>query len=476
MKTPCSLVLFRNDLRLADNPALLSAIERGDTVIPVYVWPADTEGKWAIGEAARWWLHHSLVDLIGQLGALGSRLVIKKGGDLEQLRTLIRETGAYTVRWNRRYDPEGTADDQHMMAALREDGIAVEQSNGNVLFEPDTVQTCSGSHYQVFTSFWRACQSKPGPQYPSMPPDTLKGPDRWPNGLTVEGLNLLPDHEWDDGLGGNWKPGETSAKKQLEQISGRVVDDYALYRDQPCFAGTSRLSAHLHFGEISASQIWQTICASSPNESRKAYLRQLGWRDFSIHVLFHRPETVDRPLKTEFAAFPWRKDDRALRAWQQGRTGYPLVDAGMRELRRTGWMHNRVRMVAGSFLVKQLLISWQEGARWFWNSLVDADLANNTMGWQWVAGCGADAAPYFRVFNPIIQSKRFDADGGYIRRWVPELARLPDKHLHTPWESPSGVLADAGVVLGKTYPVPIIDHSMARKRAIDAYLQMRKLS
>ncbi|MEI6085179.1 MAG: deoxyribodipyrimidine photo-lyase [Verrucomicrobiota bacterium] len=412
-----SIVWFRLDLRLADNPALAAAAKLGQ-VVPVFIWAPEEEGAWPPGAASRWWLHHSLKALAKDLGGL----VIRRGPSLDALRQLVKETGATAVFWNRRYEPALIARDTRVKQALLADGLTVESFNSALLFEPWEIKTGAGGPYKVFTPFYRAClKKKVGGA--SMPRPYRVAALR-PLPPSVE-LDLLPKLDWAKGF--NWQPGEAGARKQLAAFSPK---GYLEKRDLPAITGTSRLSPHLHFGEISPRQAWE-----AGNED---YRRQLIWREFAHHLLYHFPATTDKPLKPQFEKFPWRKDAKGLRAWQRGETGFPIVDAGMKELWTTGWMHNRVRMVAASFLVKDLLIPWQEGARWFWDTLVDADLANNTLGWQWVAGCGADAAPFFRIFNPTAQAERFDPRGEYVRRWVPQ-------------------------------PVPpILDHASARLRALAA--------
>jgi deoxyribodipyrimidine photo-lyase len=469
------IVWFRQDLRVIDHPALTAAVDRGDVIIPVYIWSPEEEGDWPMGAAGRWWLHHALARLDEALQGLGSCLVLRKGTSLEVLRTLISQTRANRVCWCRRYAPAGIVQDNRIMTSLQTAGTDVEQYGGHVLFEPESVQTQSGNFYQVFSPFWKACLSLPEPEKPLEAPEALHAPDHFPDSLSLDQLALLPEINWTEGMRSVWQSGRASAMERLDHFIGNAVSAYPTARDRPDILGTSRLSPHLHFGEISVRQIWYAVRRRAP-DTGAAYLRQLGWRDFSTHLLFHVPETTDAPLKPEFESFEWREDKALLCAWQQGHTGYPLVDAGMRELWATGWMHNRVRMVAASFLVKHLRISWIEGARWFWNTLVDADLANNTMGWQWVAGCGADAAPYFRIFNPILQSKKYDPSGSYIRRWVPELAALSDTHIHIPWKASKSDLTAGAVILGETYPKPIVDHMTERDRALSAYQQMKDRS
>jgi deoxyribodipyrimidine photo-lyase len=386
------------------------------------------------------------------------------------------ETGATAVLWNRRYEPAIRDRDAKVEAALRADGLQVESFNAALLHEPWTIQNQSGRPFQVFTPFWRHCLSHPDP--PEVQPETqhLSAPAKWPSSLALGELALEPRINWADGLRAAWQPGEAGAKTNLRLFVANGFADYSEQRDRPDLAGTSRLSPHLHFGEISPRQIWRSLKRMAAKRGLSLvqwrgsqFLAELGWREFSHHLLYHFPRTPTEPLRSPFRKFPWRKASACLKAWQRGCTGFPIVDAGMRELWSTGWMHNRVRMIVASFLVKDLLISWQEGARWFWDTLVDADLAQNTLGWQWVAGCGADAAPFFRVFNPVTQGASFDPAGVYIRRWCPELARLPAKWIHRPHQAPPAVLRAAAVELGRDYPQPIVSHAIAREVALEAY-------
>jgi deoxyribodipyrimidine photo-lyase len=480
MSVSPSIVWFRQDLRLRDNPALRAAIQRGGPVVPVFVWAPEEEGDWAPGSASRWWLHHSLRSFNDELNEVGSRLIIRHGGSFRQLETLINEAGAEAVFWNRRYEPSVVRRDKDIKAVLQEQGIVTESFNGCLLYEPWEVATKQGKPYQVFTPYWKACRALGEPAEPLSEPRKLRLPDRWPKSEPLESLALEPAIDWAAGIKESWQPGTTGAQTQLRRFLNQTVGDYKQQREIPGEVGTSRLSPHLHFGEISPRQIWHAVknkCGfetdSAEAASVETFLTELGWREFAHHVLFHFPQTPDRPLRSKFESFPWADDRDALRAWQRGRTGYPIVDAGMRELWATGWMHNRVRMIVGSFLTKDLLLSWQEGARWFWDTLVDADLANNTLGWQWVSGCGADAAPYFRVFNPISQGEKFDADGTYVRRWVPELKDVPTRWIHQPWNAPAEVLETAGVEQGTTYPQSVVDHAAARKVALDAFASIK---
>jgi deoxyribodipyrimidine photo-lyase len=475
MTAAASIVWFRQDLRLDDNPALLAAVHHGGPVIPVFIWAPHEEGDWPPGGAACWWLHHSLESLDRSLKLCRSRLIVRKGDSLHALRELARETGAAAVFWNRRHEPAAVRRDAEVAPALHADGLTTEIFNSALLFEPGNIRTRQGGPFRVFTPFWKACLAAREPDGPQAPPARLVAPKKWPSSSSLNDLALVPEIDWAGGLRKAWKPGEAGAKKAFDAFLGRGLRRYDEDRNRPDLPGSSRLSPHLHWGEISPRWIWHEVSEMAEQRSDRSlaenalsYRRELGWREFAYHLLCHYPHTPSRPLREEFAKFPWRSDERSLEAWRRGLTGYPIVDAGMRELWTTGWMHNRVRMIVASFLVKDLLIPWQEGAKWFWDTLVDADLANNTLGWQWTAGCGADAAPYFRIFNPISQGEKFDGEGAYIRRYLPELARLPDPYIHRPFEAPASVLATAGVELGTTYPHPIVDHGQARLEALEA--------
>jgi deoxyribodipyrimidine photo-lyase len=477
-----TLLWFRQDLRLQDNPALNAAAARGGAVIPVYVFDELSELKWRSGGASRWWLHHALAALDDSLRALGSRLVLARGDSGESLRKLIRQTGAGAVYWNRRYEPASIARDAKIKAELSAEGLEVKSFNSALLNEPHTIKNKSGGPFQVFTPYWRHCLTLPVAPPVKFTATALRAPVKWPDSFDLARLGLRPRSGWDAGFYATWTPGEASAAKRLKQFTVRAMDGYDDDRNLPARDGTSMLSPWLHFGEVSPRQIWAAVQAKSkqtgvfpPSNGARVFLAEIGWREFAYHLLYHFPHTPERPLREEFSDFPWAEDKRGvkLRAWQRGLTGYPIVDAGMRQLWHTGWMHNRVRMVVASFLVKHLRLPWTSGAAWFWDTLVDADLASNTLGWQWSAGCGADAAPYFRVFAPVLQGEKFDASGDYVRRWVPELARLPAGHLHAPWEAPLHVLAEAGVRLGDNYPHPIVDHAKARAEALAAFKQLR---
>ena len=472
-----TLIWFRRDLRLADNPALdaaaLDAAARDAAVIPVYVHADEREDGWPPGAASRWWLHHSLAALAADLDRLGSRLTLRAAGAADDaLLALARETGATRVVWNRRFEPAAAARDRRIEAALRAAGVATETFNASLLHEPEAIANQAGRPFQVFTPFWRNCLARPDPAEPLDAPRHLPPPARWPRSVSLDELALRPTRRWDAGLEENWRPGSRGATDRLAACVREAFGQYAAERDRPDRTGTSRLSPHLHFGEIGPRQIWHAVRTfATPRRLRwreSQFLAEIGWREFAHHLLHHFPQTPTEPLRPAFADFPWRTDPAGYAAWRRGRTGYPIVDAGMRELWHTGWMHNRVRMIVGSFLVKDLLLPWTDGAAWFWDTLVDADLAANTLGWQWVAGCGADAAPYFRIFNPTSQGQRFDPEGAYVRRYLPELARVPAEWIHEPWKAPAAVLHEARVTLGVDYPRPIVDHAAARGRALIA--------
>ncbi|HEV2541071.1 MAG TPA: deoxyribodipyrimidine photo-lyase [Frateuria sp.] len=461
-----ALVLFRRDLRLADHPALAAACAAHSEVLPVYVHDPAEDTRWAPGAASRWWLHHSLRALQGGLAAQGGQLHVARGDSLATLRRLAAACGAGTIYWSRRYEPAAIAQDSRLKAALRAAGLAVESHPGNLWREPWQVATAQDSPYRVFTPYWRKLRQQLLPLAP-LPAARAHAWVSLPGSLPLEELGLLPAHPWAAGLADAWLPGEAGALEQLELFGDDALADYAHGRDLPARHGTSRLSPHLHFGEITPRQIHHALhrraaSAGADAPGLEPYLRELGWREFAHHLLYHFPHTPESPFDRRFDRFDWREDPAALALWQRGRTGVPLVDAGMRELWRTGWMHNRVRMVVASFLTKNLRQHWRHGARWFWDTLVDADLANNTLGWQWTAGCGADAAPFFRVFNPCTQAARFDPQATYLKRWLPELADLPARLLHEPWRDPSALAA-------RGYPSPMVDLASSREEALAAW-------
>jgi deoxyribodipyrimidine photo-lyase len=473
-----AIVWFRQDLRLRDNPALNAAIATGRPVLPVYILDDETPGRWKLGGASRWWLHHSLASLGADLRKLGASLVLRRGRADTVIADLAREGGAVSVHWNRCYEPHAIARDTAIKKTLTESRVAAESYNGALLAEPWAVRTKQDEPFQVFTPFWNAIRERI-PERPTQAPENLHSAAAKSDQL--EGWKLLPQNpDWAAGLREAWRPGEHGAGKLIGLFAMKGLGTYDTDRDKPALPHTSRLSPHLHWGEISPRQVWHGIAAGAQSLGLSihdgpagAYLRELGWREFTHHLLYHWPTLPEQPWREAFARFPWRKDDAGLKAWQQGRTGYPIVDAGMRELWHTGWMHNRVRMIAASFLTKDLLIPWQRGEEWFWDTLVDADLAQNAANWQWVAGSGADAAPYFRIFNPMLQGEKFDPQGDYVRRWVPELAQLPNEFLHRPWLAPVETLRAAGIEIGHGYPAPIVDHGAARERALAAFKSLR---
>lgn len=477
-----AIVWFRQDLRLADNPALARALAECERIVPVYIHAPEESGQWAHGAASHWWLHHSLAALDASLRALGSRLILRRGPSLAALETLVKETGASRLYWNRLYEPAHIARDTRIKEALRAAGLTVCSSNAALLFEPWERTKDDGSAYKVFTPFWKACLKAGLPTDIAPAPRALQPLPQDLGSVALEALDLLPAIRWDAGLAAAWRPGEDGAQARLEAFLDEAVARYGEERNRPDLAGSSRLSPHLHFGEIGPRQVVAAVerrldahREAAPRADAEAFVREVGWREFAHHLLYHFPQTPTEPLDVRFAQFPWATQvAEALAAWQRGRTGIPIVDAGMRELWTTGWMHNRVRMLAASLLTKNLLVPWQEGARWFWDTLVDADLANNTLGWQWTAGCGADAAPYFRIFNPVLQGERFDPRGDYVRRWVPELARLPDAYLQQPWAAPPAVLAAAGLRLGADYPPPIVDLKTTRERALARFERIKR--
>ncbi len=474
MLSPPVIVWLRADLRLADNPALHAAAERGP-VLPVFILD-ETPPLRALGGASRWWLDKSLRSLDGALRQQGAPLILRRGPALEILQDLIAETGAREVVWSRLYDPASIARDTEIKARLSAAGVACRSYNASLLSEPWEIATGAGGPFKVFSAYWRTAGPRAGAQAPLPAPARLRGLETPVRSDTLDAWGLHPTQpDWSGGFS-EWTPGEAGAKARLATFLANAANAYGDGRDRPDKPWTSKLSPHLHFGEIGPRQVWAAveahIHAGGAAGSGAVFQKELGWREFNHHLLFHFPKTETDSLNPRFDAFPWRNAADEMEAWRRGRTGYPIVDAGMRQLWASGWMHNRVRMIVASFLIKDLLVDWRIGESWFWDTLVDADIANNIAGWQWTAGSGADAAPYFRVFNPVLQGERFDPEGDYVRRWVPELAKLPKSAIHAPWQADARVLSAADVRLGFTYPRPIVDHAWARDRALKIFQEL----
>lgn len=470
------MVWFRNDLRLADNPALHAAAGSGRPVAALYLHDTESPGIRVPGAAQRWMLHHALVDLRERLIPLGIRLLVLAGPAETVVPDLVGRLGVGAVFWNRRHGPGEPDVDSRIMAALRSRDVEVASHLANLLHEPSRFLTGGGTPWRVFTPFWRAFTARQEPRAPLPAPGAILACQHSATGMAVEDLGLLPRKpDWAGGLRQAWEGGETGAGKRLAAFLRNGLNGYAQGRDFPGRDHVSRLSAYLRFGAISPYQAWHAASRSgAPAADIAKFRAELGWREFCWHLLFHNPDLATRNFSRPFDVFPFEHANTLAAAWQRGQTGYPIVDAGMRQLWRTGWMHNRVRMIVASFLTKHLLIDWRHGEQWFWDTLVDGDPASNPAGWQWVAGCGADAAPYFRIFNPTLQAARFDPDGAYVRKFVPEIARLPDRHIHAPWLAPDAELHKAGIRLGETYPAPLVDHDQARARALHAYQSMKQ--
>ena len=440
----CAIVWFRKDLRLEDHHALAQAIEEGHQIVPLFIWAPHEESPWEPGGASRWWQHHALDDLHGQLVALGSRLVFRKVGDGESSESILRDVAkrvkAKAIYWNRRYEPAIISRDTQLKKALKADGFAVTSANSGMLFEPHEIANKSGKPYRVFTPMWRHYQTLNMPLPVQVDLKGFQSPPNLPQGESLCTLGLSPKVTWDGGFKAFWgKPTRKAMIECLEEFIAARAQAYLTNRDLPACDGTSKLSPYLHFGQIGPRELWWRLASAKERTPQfdEGIMRQLVWREFAHHLLYHFPKTPEEPLNDAYVNFPWKHSERILTAWQKGETGYPIVDAGMRQLWQTGWMHNRVRMIVGSLLVKHLLQHWHEGARWFWDTLVDADLPNNTMGWQWIGGCGADAAPYFRIFNPMIQGEKFDREGDYVRT------------------------------------SPVIPHADGRQQALDAFQKMK---
>jgi deoxyribodipyrimidine photo-lyase len=470
------IVWFRQDLRLRDNLAFIAAVETRQPVLPIYILDDENADEWAMGGASRWWLHHSLTSLNKDLNGL---LRVYHGDASAMIDDIINDTNAKGVYWNRCYEPWRIARDKKIKVSLKEKDIDAQSFNGSLLFEPHAVLKEDGTPYKVFTPFYRkGCLERnlepPKPQ--DVPDNILFFNDS--NKTHIDDLKLLPIISWDETMRKKWMVGEQGAQDRLAEFLDEGISNYKEDRNHPAQNNVSRLSPYLHFGEISPRDVWHAAKASTMVQGLEKdgdhFLSEIGWREFSNNLLYHFPDLPHENLQKKFNAFPWRDDPKALKEWQKGVTGYPLDDAGMRELWQTGYMHNRVRMIVGSFLVKNLLLHWHHGEDWFWDTLVDADLANNSASWQWIAGCGADAAPYFRVFNPVTQGQKFDKEGEYIRKYIPEIAMLPDKYLNCPWDTPQDILDHCGIVLDDTYPKPIVDLKVSRERALNAFQSLKE--
>jgi deoxyribodipyrimidine photo-lyase len=462
---------FRRDLRISDNPGLLAAVKNGN-VLPVYILDDASAGDFKIGAASRWWLHHSLLELNK---SLDGKLNVYVGDSKKILTEIVRSNKVDAVYWNRCYEPFRIKDDSEIKTHLKTMGLDAQSFNASLLWEPWEILKADGTPYKVFTPFYQnGCLKAAAPREPLKAElgNLLKDEA---NKNTIESLNLLPNKPWYKGMENMWGIGEAAAQKQLQHFLDNGLLGYKEGRNYPVKDNTSRLSPYLQFGEISPNQIWHAAQMRTNTKNIadvEHFLRELGWREFSYHLLYHFPDLPRKNFQSKFDTFEWTYNETLLQAWKHGKTGYPIVDAGMRELWQTGYMHNRVRMIVASFLIKNLLIHWHHGEDWFWDCLIDADLANNSASWQWVAGSGADAAPYFRIFNPITQGQKFDPDGTYTRKFVPELSSIPDKFLFNPWEAPQEILRACGVRLGDTYPLPIVNLAASRNEALRIYKEL----
>lgn len=472
------IVWFRKDLRIHDNPALWEAAQQG-IVIPVFIWSEEEELDYQSSEASRWWLHHSLHALQKKFESKGLALTVRRGNSLQQLTEISKQTNADAVFYSDRYEPSIVRRDQLITQSLLSSGIEVRSFQSNLLFPPGNLLNQKNQPYKVFTSFWKRTMQETVQRPLPIPVEFVAYDQELPS-LQLDELGLLPAIHGHEKFHAYWEPGEEGAIARWQAFTEEGLSRYVEGRDIPSADSVSLISPHLAWGDISVRAIWHA--AKRLNDAAieeyiataiDAFLRQLIWREFAYHQLIHFPTMLDTPLREKFKAFPWQGSNEAFESWQKGLTGYPFVDAGMRELWETGAIHNRVRMVVASFLVKHLLISWTEGSEWFKETLIDFDAANNAMGWQWVTGSGIDAAPYFRIFNPVLQGQKFDSDGLYIRKWLPELEKLPLKYIHQPWKAPTELLLKAGIELGKTYPLPVIDHSFARSRALEAFAKVK---
>jgi len=473
---PSSIVWFRQDLRLSDNPCLYEASQKGE-IIPIYILDEVNSSSFKMGGASRWWLHNSLKKLNA---TLNNKLNVYQGDSKEIIIKLLQELDINAVYWNRCYEPWRIRVDSEIKAILKNMGVDCKSFNASLLWEPMNILKNDNTPYKVFTPFYqKGCMKAKSPHQPLPKPQTLNLITDPKNSIEIDDLKLLDSIPWYVSMKPYWDIGEEGARPRLNEFLEKGLRNYKEGRNYPAKEHVSRLSPYLHFGEISPHQVWfavQDHCVKDPMSLGDAacFFSELGWREFSYYLLYHFPDLPQKNFQNKFNHFQWLTDSEALKAWKKGITGYPIVDAGMRELWQTGYMHNRVRMIVGSFLVKNLLIHWHHGEEWFWDCLVDADLANNSASWQWIAGSGADAAPYFRIFNPITQGEKFDPEGDYTRKFIPELSHLPNRYLFQPWEAPESILKDAGVELGTTYPRPIIDLAFSRKRALEAFKSLPK--
>jgi deoxyribodipyrimidine photo-lyase len=470
MKQKIAIHWFRQDLRLSDNPALADASAH-ETVLPIYILDDKTPGDYAMGAASRWWLHHSLNALNA---SLSNTLSVYHGNPQTILDDLSKRFDIEAIYWNRCYEPWRMDRDRQIKEQLKSQGIEVHSSNGSLLWEPWQIKKEDGTPYKVFTPFYRkGCLNAAEPPTPR---SKLEGANYMcdPRHAGIDGLDLLSKTPWDKKLEPHWQIGEAAARRRFESFIDEGLSFYKEGRNFPSKSHVSRLSPYIHFGEISPNQLWHGVRNVGDDINIEHFCSELGWREFSYLQLYHNPDLPRKNLQSKFDQFPWVENADHLRSWQTGETGIPIVDAGMRELWQTGYVHNRVRMIVGSFLVKNLRMHWHHGERWFWDTLVDADLANNSASWQWIAGCGADAAPFFRIFNPVTQGEKFDSDGEYVRQYIPEIRALPN-NLFKPWEAPEHVLKEAGIVLGSTYPHPIVDLKQSRASSLSAFQSLKKL-
>ena len=476
MKQNVSIYWIRQDLRLSDNPALTASVKNG-SIIPIYILDDKNPKEHKIGSSSKIWLHYSLQKLQKQFD---NKLIFSIGNPEVILTELCQSESISNIFWNRVYEPWSISRDKKIKENMKKEGVEINTFNGSLLWEPWQVLKNDGTPYRVFTPYYRrGCLNANEPRRPLEKPRKI---DYFEvknfKCLTIDQLNLLPKHAWKEKIIETWNIGEKAANKRLDEFVESELNDYKEGRNFPSKKNVSRLSPHLHWGEISPNTVWFKVwdlnqLGIQHQQDTDTFLSEMGWREFSNYLLYYFPELPRKNLQKKFDNFSWDNNPLFLKAWQKGQTGYPIIDAGMRELWSTGYMHNRLRMIVGSFLVKNLLLHWHEGEKWFWDCLVDANLASNSSGWQWIAGCGADAAPYFRIFNPITQGLKFDADGDYVRKFVPEISLLPNKFLFNPWEAPDDILKKANVKLGENYPKPIVDIKTSRQKALSAFAKLK---